>query len=68
MATFNQDPDHGFLHALCERQNSHGTLKLIPWEDTSTSLRVAKMRGNGEMIDVFYDNPCKEATFDDKGP
>ena len=51
---------------------AHGTasdsgMKLIPWSDIWTSLRIARMRGNGEMIDVFYDTLFKEATFDDKG-
>lgn len=46
----------------------HGeTMKLIPWEDIWTSLRVARIRGNGEMIDVFYDRLFKEAIFDDNG-
>ncbi len=46
----------------------HGeTMKLIPWEDIWTSLRVARIRGNGEMIDVFYDTLFKEAVFDDDG-
>ena len=43
------------------------TMKLIPWEDIWTSLRVARIRGNGEMIDVFYDTLFKEAVFDDAG-
>jgi hypothetical protein len=41
--------------------------KLIPWEDIWTSLRIARMRGNGEMIEVFYDVLFKEAVFDDRG-
>ena len=43
------------------------SMKLIPWEDIWTSLRVARIRGNGEMIDVFYDTLFKEAIFDDDG-
>ncbi|MGH7853001.1 MAG: hypothetical protein ACREP3_06135 [Candidatus Binatia bacterium] len=43
------------------------SMKLIPWEDIWTSLRVARIRGNGEMIDVFYDTLFKEAVFDDVG-
>lgn len=42
-------------------------MKLIPWEDIWTSLRVAQIRGNGDMIDVFYDTLFKEAVFDDDG-
>ena len=43
------------------------SMRLIPWEDIWTSLRVAQIRGNGEMIDVFYDTLFKEAIFDDDG-
>lgn len=43
------------------------SMRLIPWEDIWTSLRVAQIRGNGEMIDVFYDTLFKEAVFDDDG-
>lgn len=42
-------------------------MKLIPWEDIWTSLRVARIRGNGEMIEIFYDTLFKEAVFDDNG-
>jgi hypothetical protein len=42
-------------------------MKLIPWPDIWTSLRVARIRGNGEMIEVFYDTLFKEAVFDDNG-
>lgn len=45
----------------------NGNMKLIPWADIWTSLRVARIRGNGEMIEVFYDTLFKEAVFDDKG-
>lgn len=43
------------------------TLKLIPWTDIWSSLRVARVRGNGEMIEVFYDTLFREAIFDDQG-
>jgi hypothetical protein len=42
-------------------------MTLIPWEDIWSSLRVAKHRGNGEMIEVFYDTLFKDAIFDDNG-
>jgi hypothetical protein len=42
-------------------------IKLIPWADIWTSLRIAKIRGNGEMIEAFYDTLFKEAVFDDSG-
>ena len=42
-------------------------MKLIPWRDIWASLTVAKIRGNGEMIEVFYDTLFKEAIFDDRG-
>jgi hypothetical protein len=54
----NEDPN-----LIAERMH----MKLIPWEDIWTSLRVARIRGNGEMIEVFYDTLFKEAVFDDNG-
>jgi len=42
-------------------------MKLIPWQDIWTALKVARIRGNGEMIEVFYDTLFKEAVFDDHG-
>lgn len=47
--------------------SNRSPMKLIPWEDIWTSLRVARIRGNGEMIEVFYDTLFKEAVFDDRG-
>jgi len=41
--------------------------RLIPWRDIWNSLKVARVRGNGEMIEVFYDTLFKEAVFDDRG-
>ena len=45
----------------------HAPMRLIPWPDIWTSLKVAKLRGNGKMIEVFYDTLFKEAVFDDHG-
>jgi hypothetical protein len=42
-------------------------MKLIPWGDVWKSLKTARFRGNGEMIEVFYDTLFKEAVFDDHG-
>jgi len=42
-------------------------MKLIPWNDVWRSLKTARIRGNGEMIQVFYDTLFKEAVFDDRG-
>jgi hypothetical protein len=42
-------------------------MTLIPWKDIWSSLRIAKQRGNGEMIEVFYDTLFKDAIFDDNG-
>jgi len=42
-------------------------MTLIPWEDIWTSLKIARHRGNGEMVAVFYDTLFKEAVFDDNG-
>ena len=46
---------------------AQGPLKLIPWEDIWKSLRSARVRGQGEMIEVFYETLFKEAVFDDDG-
>lgn len=42
-------------------------MKLIPWRDIWRSLGVAKVRGNREMIEVFYETLFNEAVFDDRG-
>ena len=42
-------------------------MTLIPWNDIWSSLKVAKHRGNGEMVEVFYETLFKEAIFDDNG-
>jgi hypothetical protein len=42
-------------------------MKLIPWSDVWKSLRTARYRGNGDMIQVFYETLFKEAVFDDRG-
>jgi hypothetical protein len=47
--------------------NIEKPMKLIPWQDIWTTLKVARIRGNGEMIEVFYDTLFKEAVFDDHG-
>jgi len=46
---------------------TYAGMKLIPWGDVWKSLRTARFRGNGEMIEVFYDTLFKEAVFDDNG-
>ena len=53
--------------AMTALTKSGESMKLIPWEDIWTSLRVARIRGNGDMIDVFYDTLFREAIFDDDG-
>ena len=42
-------------------------MKLIPWNEIWTSLTTARTRGNGEIIQVFYETLFKEAVFDDRG-
>ncbi|MDP2601061.1 MAG: hypothetical protein Q8S00_00485 [Deltaproteobacteria bacterium] len=42
-------------------------MKLIPWRDIWKSLSVARIPGNGKMIEVFYDTLFKDAVFDDRG-
>ena len=46
---------------------AEGDMMLIPWSDIWTSLRVARIRDNGEIIEVFYETLFKEAIFDDNG-
>jgi len=48
-------------------RSDYNGMRLIPWRDIWASLTVAKIRGNGEMIEVFYDTLFKEAVFDDRG-
>lgn len=55
------------LSATAVLTKNEESMKLIPWEDIWTSLRIARIRGNGDMIDVFYDTLFKEAVFDDVG-
>lgn len=52
---------------LLRSRAEHSGMKFIPWDEIWASLAVAKMRGNGEMIEVFYDTLFKEAVFDDQG-
>jgi hypothetical protein len=49
------------------QEAAYAGMKLIPWDDVWKSLRTARFRGNGEMIEVFYDTLFKEAVFDDNG-
>jgi len=42
-----------------------GPMKLIRWGDIWSSLRAVKIRGHGEMIEVFYETLFKEAIIDD---
>jgi hypothetical protein len=76
-----KSPSQGFLlknspEDLAERlsaadvlrqDTTYAGMKLIPWGDVWKSLRTARFRGNGEMIEVFYDTLFKEAVFDDRG-
>jgi hypothetical protein len=43
------------------------SMKLTPWDDIWTSLTSARLRGNGRMVEVFFDTLFKEAVFDDRG-
>jgi len=64
--TLNDDQTRK-LSATAVLTKNGESMKLIPWEDIWTSLRIARIRGNSEMIDVFYDTLFKEAIFDDAG-
>jgi hypothetical protein len=48
-------------------QNVYAGLKVIPWSEIWASVAAAKLRGNTEMLKVFYDTLYKEAVFDDRG-
>jgi hypothetical protein len=68
LPTTNGEPDPN--HFIRENEAPNGEtrhMKLIPWEDIWTSLRIAQIRGNGDMIEVFYDTLFREAVFDDHG-
>ncbi len=43
------------------------SMKLTPWKHIWASLAAAKLRGNGRMVQVFYDTLFNEAVFDDRG-
>ena len=59
--TMNETSHHPSIAA------ERGPMRLIPWEDIWSSLRAARIRGHGEMIEVFYETLFKEAVFDDDG-
>ena len=50
-----------------EHEVDREAMTLIPWTDIWASLTVARHRGDGEMVAVFYDTLFKEAVFDDHG-
>ena len=52
---------------VLRQDTTYAGMRLIPWGDVWKSLRTARYRGNGEMIEVFYDTLFKEAVFDDRG-
>ena len=43
------------------------SMKLTPWKNIWDSLTSARLRGNGRMVEVFYDTLFNEAVFDDRG-
>lgn len=53
--------------ALWRGRNAYAGLKLIPWNEIWASIAVAKLRGNTDMLKVFYETMYKEACFDDRG-
>jgi hypothetical protein len=50
-----------------DSQNVYAGLKVISWSEIWASIAAAKLRGNTEMLKVFYDSLYKEAVFDDRG-
>jgi hypothetical protein len=68
IATRKNHPEERLASTDALRQETdYVGMKLIPWGDVWKSLRTARFRGNGEMIEVFYDTLFKEAVFDDRG-
>ena len=58
------------INANCRHPSiaaERGPMTLIPWQEIWNSLRGARIRGHGEMIEVFYETLFKEAVFDDDG-
>ncbi|HWO40944.1 MAG TPA: hypothetical protein VNO43_03980 [Candidatus Eisenbacteria bacterium] len=53
--------------ALWRNRNAHAGLKLIPWSEIWAAVAAAKLRGNTEMLKVFYEKMYREAAFDDRG-
>jgi hypothetical protein len=62
-----ESDSRGSMESAGSPTDKQEPMRLIPWEDIWTSLRVARIRGNGEMIEVFYDTLFREAVFDDRG-
>jgi hypothetical protein len=54
------------LEALRTR-SQFASMKLTPWKNIWVSLAAARLRGNGRMVEVFYDTLFNEAVFDDRG-
>jgi hypothetical protein len=63
----DQPGQESFQANLFRSSFEYSGMKLIPWRDIWSSLTVARIRGNGEMIEVFYETLFKEAVFDDRG-
>ena len=53
--------------ALRRARDAYTGLKLIPWSEVWAAVAVAKLRGNNEMLTVFYEKMYREAVFDDRG-
>ena len=62
-----EDSTETIVGAAWQAETEYLGMKLIPWNDIWISLRTATIRGNGEMIQVFYETLFKEAVFDDRG-
>jgi hypothetical protein len=62
-----ENSTESLLRAQRQTETEYLGMKLIPWSDVWTSLKTARTRGNGEMIQVFYETLFREALFDDRG-
>ena len=68
LADFDSEPRlHVPLEATLPPSGHYVGMIVIPWRNIWGTLSLARLRGDTQMIDVFYDILFKEALFDDRG-
>jgi hypothetical protein len=65
--TTSENPGSSRTSEMGSLENEYAGMRLIPWREIWASLTVAKVRSNGQMVEVFYDTLFKDAVFDDRG-